>query len=171
MNRWKILVFAILFCMGFVCYAWYPIPPVDGGPANKVIVVKHEHRMTVYRGDQELRIYHIALGRVPFGPKSRAGDHKTPEGAYLLDSKNPRSAFHLAMHVSYPNAADREHAATEKVDPGALIMVHGIKNGWGWIGRWHRLVDWTDGCIALTNAEMDQFDQLVPPGTPIEIRP
>jgi len=101
----------------------------------------------------------------------RVGDHKTPEGIYVLDHKNPKSGFHLAMHISYPNSLDRERAAKEGVPPGGDIMVHGVKHGFGWVGRLHRLVDWTDGCIAVTNAEMDQFWELVPEGTPIEIRP
>jgi len=87
-----------------------------------------------------------------------------------LDLKNASSGFHVAMHVSYPHAADRDQAAKRGVDPGGSIMVQGIKNGLGWLGRFPRLVDWTDGCIALTDSEMEQFWILVPVGTPIEIR-
>jgi len=144
---------------------------VPDGPADKVLVLKSQHQMLLLRDGRELCRFSIALGRGPAGAKKRAGDHKTPEGSYILDSKNPNSSFHRAMHVSYPNAADRERAAREGLDPGGLIMVHGIKNGFGWLGRLHRMVDWTDGCIALTDAEMDQFYSLVPQGTPIEIRP
>jgi murein L,D-transpeptidase YafK len=127
--------------------------------------------MILFQNGRELRAYRVALGRGPIGPKNRMGDHKTPEGNYLLDRKNSASGFHLAMHVSYPNPMDRDRAAKEGVAAGGDIMVHGIKNGLGWLGRFHRLIDWTDGCIALTNPEMDQFWRLVPEGTPIEIRP
>ena len=127
--------------------------------------------MTLFRNGREVCSYHIAVGRNPEGPKIRQGDHKTPEGNYILDRKNTRSGFQVAVHISYPNELDRERAARERVALGGDIMVHGIKNGFGWVGRLHRLVDWTDGCIALTNAEMDQFVKLVPEGTPIEIRP
>jgi murein L,D-transpeptidase YafK len=127
--------------------------------------------MLLFRDGQEWCRYRIALGRSPCGAKARAGDHKTPEGRYILDSKNPNSSFYRAIRVSYPLPADRERAAREGVDPGGLIMVHGIKSGLGWLGRLHRMVDWTAGCIALTDAEMDQFYSLVPQGTLIEIRP
>jgi murein L,D-transpeptidase YafK len=127
--------------------------------------------MTLFRNGQEVRSYHIAIGRNPQRPKTTQGDHRTPEGHYILDSKNTKSEFHQAMHVSYPNPRDRQLAAEKGVAPGGNIMVHGIKNGYGWIGRFHRVVDWTDGCIALTDPEMDQFARLVPEGTPIDIRP
>ncbi len=173
MSRYKLLV--IFVALGVIAalgvYAWLPPTPVVGRPADKVVVQKSLHRMTLFRNGRALCSYRIALGRNPVGAKLRADDHKTPEGSYVLDSRNAASGFHLAMHVSYPNATDREQAARYAVDPGGLIMVHGIKNGLGWLGRLHRLIDWTDGCIALTNPEMDQFWALVPVDTPIEIRP
>jgi len=173
MNRGKYLVPLIVTCSIAMLgvFAWFPPRPAPTEPADRVVVQKSLHRMTLFRNSQELLSYRVALGRNPIGPKLRTGDHKTPEGNYILDGKNASSGFHLAMHVSYPNAVDRNRAAQNGVDPGGLIMVHGIKNGLGWLGRFHRLVDWTDGCIALTDSEMDQFWTLVPLGTPIEIRP
>ena len=138
---------------------------------DKVLVLKSQHKMILFRGGEEICSYRVSIGRSPVGPKEKAGDHKTPEGSYVLDRKNSKSGFHLAIHVSYPNSLDRQRAARAGVDPGGEIMVHGIKNRLGWLGRFHRLADWTDGCIALTNAEMDQFWNLVAEGTPIEIRP
>ena len=172
-NRIKLLSFLMGLCVAsaLAAYAWFPVSPVSGPSADHVLVVKSQHTMILLRDGRELCSYRVALGRSPVGPKTRAGDHKTPEGNYILDSKNPRSGFHLAMPVSYPNSLDRDRAAKEGTSPGGNIMVHGIKNGLGWLGRFHRLVDWTDGCIALTNDEMDQFWNLVPEGTPIEIRP
>jgi murein L,D-transpeptidase YafK len=161
---------AAIFASVFV-YAWFPIAPGPTETPDKVLVLKGERKLVLLKHGQELRTYHIALGHNPIGAKSRAGDHKTPEGTYVLDTKNASSGFHLAMHVSYPNREDRERAAANGVDPGGEIMVHGIKNGLGWLGRLHRLVDWTNGCIAVTNPEMDQIWKAVPVGTPIEIRP
>jgi len=151
-------------------YAWFPIPTDPTGLADSVVVSKSHHTLTLFRDGQEICVYRVALGRNPDGPKAREGDHKTPEGNYVLDSKNTRSGFHLSMHVSYPNEQDRERAKKLGFPPGGNIMVHGIKNGFGWLGRWHRLVDWTDGCVALTNPEMEQFARLVPEGTPVEIK-
>jgi murein L,D-transpeptidase YafK len=173
MNRWKLPVFLIALCFvaALAAFAWIPPSPVSGGPADQVVVEKSARRMTLFQNGQELCNYRVALGGNPVGPKLRTGDHKTPEGSYVLDRKNASSGFHVAMHVSYPHAADRDQEAKRGVDPGGSIMVQGIKNGLGWLGRFPRLVDWTDGCIALTDSEMEQFWILVPVGTPIEIRP
>jgi murein L,D-transpeptidase YafK len=127
--------------------------------------------MILFRNGQEIISSRVASGRNPMGPKTSAAGHKTPEGSYILHPRNPKSGFHLALHVSYPRSHDREFATGAGVASGGDIMVHGIKNGLGWVGRFHRLIDWTDGCIALTNAEMNQFWDLVSEGTPIEIRP
>src|SRR5262249_20352104 len=117
------------------------------------------------------RTYTVSLGRNPIGPKTRNGDHKTPEGLYSLDWRNPQSKFHLSLHVSYPNSHDVANARRDGVEPGGDIMIHGLPNRLWWIGRFHRWIDWTDGCVAVTNREMDQLWQSVPDGTPVEIRP
>ncbi len=118
-----------------------------------------------------LREYPVSLGRSPVGPKERQGDRRTPEGHYVIDSHNPKSSFHLALHVSYPSAADAARAHAGGYDPGGEIMVHGIHNGIGRIGRVHRLVDRTTGCVAMTDPEIEELYRIVPDGTPIEIRP
>ncbi len=118
-----------------------------------------------------MRSYRVSLGHHPEGPKAREGDHRTPEGRYVIDHHNPNSAFHLSLHVSYPSAADSARAWAAGYPPGGEIMIHGMRNGRGWIGRAHLLVDWTDGCISVTDAEMDQLYEAVPDGTPIELRP
>ena len=122
-------------------------------------------------GGQVLRTYKVALGRNPVGPKTRLGDHKTPEGEYVIDAKKNPSRFHLALHLSYPNQADRERAQRENVNPGGDVEIHGIENGLGWIGSLHRDVDWTDGCIAVTDSEIEEIWRAVAVGTPVEIRP
>lgn len=163
---------ACFFIVGALAvYAWFPVELVSGGPVDRILLLKGAHKLILFKDGREIATYRVALGRSPVGPKTRAGDHKTPEDFYTLDRKNSQSGFHRALHVSYPNSVDRERAAKQGLSPGGEIMVHGIKNGFGWLGRLHRLVDWTDGCIALTDAEMDQFWDLVPEGTPIEIRP
>jgi murein L,D-transpeptidase YafK len=150
-------------------------PRLDPAPgerlADHVVVVKSAHTLTLYSRAQDLKSYKVALGRGPAGPKDHQGDHKTPEGEYILDEKNAHSRFHLALHVSYPNAADRLRAQKEGRDPGGAIMVHGVARGFGWLGSLQHEIDWTDGCIAVSNAEIEEIWRLVPVGTPIEIKP
>jgi murein L,D-transpeptidase YafK len=139
--------------------------------ADRIVVEKSARTMALMRGGQVLKTYKVALSREPVGAKERAGDHKVPEGAYVIDSKNSHSRFHLALHISYPNAADRERARKLGVKPGGDIEIHGLGNKYAWVGSLHRQADWTDGCIAVTNPEIDEIWPLVPVGTPVEIRP
>jgi len=122
-------------------------------------------------GTHVLRVYKVALGRSPVGAKTRKGDHKTPEGQYFIDAKKANSRFYRALHISYPNQIDRERAQKSGQDPGGDVEIHGIENGLGWIGGLHRAVDWTDGCIAVTDAEMDEIWNSVAVETPVEIKP
>lgn len=140
-------------------------------PADHVVVEKQARRLTLMRANRVLKTYTIALGGQPRGPKVCQGDKRTPEGTYVIDSRNGNSRFHRALHVSYPNAMDREAAKKARCNPGGDIMVHGLPNGYGWLGRSHTLRDWTSGCIAVTNGEIEEIWQLVPNGTPIEIKP
>lgn len=139
--------------------------------ADQVIVAKSARTLTLLEHGKVLRTYKVALGGTPVGAKEQQGDHKTPEGHYVLDRRNPKSRFYKSIHVSYPNDQDEKRAAQRGVSPGGDIMVHGLPNGFGWLGATHRNMDWTDGCIAVTNAEMDEIWELVADGTPIEIRP
>ncbi len=144
------------------------------GPATKadqVIVVKNQRTLILLSHEKVLRTYKVALGRTPVGAKEREGDHKTPEGRYILDRRNAASRFYKSIHISYPNEQDKQGAARHGVSAGGDIMIHGLPNGFGWLGAAHRTLDWTDGCVAVTNAEMDEIWELVPDGTPIEIRP
>ena len=127
--------------------------------------------MTLLRDGKLLKTYKVALSTVPSGPKEREGDHKVPEGLYIIDAKNVHSKFHLALHVSYPNAADRERAGKLGVRPGGNIEIHGLGPNFGWVGSLHRQVDWTDGCIAVTNSEIEEIWPSVQVGTPVEILP
>jgi len=136
-----------------------------------VRVDKSDRRLELLADGIVLRAYPIALGGSPVGHKSRVGDERTPEGRYLLDWRNPGSAYHRSIHISYPNAVDQAAAASRGVDPGGMIMIHGQPNGFGWWSWILQLVDWTDGCIALADADMDEVWGMVQNGTPIEISP
>lgn len=139
--------------------------------ADKVLVLKKDRELRLLRGDKVLKKYKVALGGSPEGAKERQGDRKTPEGRYILDSRNRNSQFYRSIHINYPSKADRERARRMGVSPGGDLFIHGLPNGQGWIGSAHRLHDWTDGCIAVTNEEMDEIWAMVDDGTPIEIRP
>jgi murein L,D-transpeptidase YafK len=139
--------------------------------ADKILIVKSARTMTLLRGGKTLKTYKVALGTVPIGPKRIEGDHKTPEGNYVIDAKNAHSRFHLALHISYPGAADMETARKLGSRPGGAIMIHGLASSFAYLGPLHRQTDWTDGCIAVTNAEIEEIWKLVPVGTRVEIRP
>jgi len=132
--------------------------------ADRVVVHKGRREMLLLYRESVLRTYRIALGREPLGHKIHEGDGRTPEGLYTIDRRNPKSAYHLSLHISYPNSEDRARATEMGVDPGGDIMIHGVKNGVR-----HPEEDWTLGCIAVTDLEMDEVWELVPDGTPIEI--
>lgn len=141
------------------------------GPADRILVLKAARELRLYRGERLLARYRVALGFDPVGHKQQEGDGRTPEGVYLIDYANPNSRFHRSLHISYPNDADRAAAAARGVAPGGDIMIHGLPDRFAWLRSMHRLADWTAGCIAVTNPEMDEIWQAVPLGTPIEIRP
>ena len=139
--------------------------------ADSVLVKKHEKRMYLMKNKKPFKIYRIALGANSKGHKMRAGDERTPEGTYILDYKNSNSDFYKSIHISYPNAFDILSAKERGAVPGGDIMIHGQKNGAKNFGRIHRYVNWTDGCIAVTNTEMDEIWASVDAGTPITIEP
>lgn len=140
-------------------------------PADKVLIEKKERRLTLLSKGEVIKTYKIALGGNPVGPKERQGDNKTPEGTYIIDSRNGNSGFHLALHISYPNEKDKMRARELGVSPGGDIMIHGIKNGFSQVGASHAEMDWTEGCIAVTNQEMEEIYKFVPNGTIVEIKP
>lgn len=141
------------------------------GPVSRILIEKKERRLTLMSKDKVLKSYKIALGGNPNGPKERKGDNKTPEGTYVIDSRNRDSAYHLALHISYPNEKDKKRAKELGVSPGGDIMIHGLKNGLSWVGDLHTRVDWTKGCIAVTDEEIEEIAAVTPDGTIIEIKP
>ena len=141
------------------------------GPADRILIEKRERRLSLISKGKVLKTYHIALGGNPIGPKEKQGDNKTPEGTYIIDARNKNSRYHLSLHISYPNEKDKKRAKERGVSPGGDIMIHGIKNGFSWVGDLHTEVDWTKGCIAVTDEEIEEIDKLAPNGTIVEIRP
>ena len=139
--------------------------------ADRIVVNKKARTMELMHAGQVLKTYKIALGGEPVGPKTRQGDHRTPEGVYIVDSRNAQSKFHRSLHISYPSAADREHARKLGVSPGGDVFIHGLPNGYGFVGAAHRARDWTDGCVAVTDLEIEEIWKLVDNGTTVEIRP
>ena len=172
MTRLSLAVGMLAVCGGVLLWADWPMAALpDGVRADLVVVRKGERELSLYRGSAFIRSYRISLGRHPEGAKSRQGDGRTPEGEYRLDYRNLNSGFHRALHVSYPNAKDLAAARSRGVDSGGMVMIHGIKNHLGWVGRAHRWIDWTDGCIAVTDAEIEEIVRVVPDGTVVRIEP
>ncbi len=127
--------------------------------------------MLIYHKGHLLKTYKIALGRAPIGPKEQEGDGKTPEGSYTITLKNHKSKYHLSLRLSYPNDCDTKRAQQKKVAPGSDIMIHGLSPRFAWVGPFHRLKDWTRGCIAVTNKEIEEIFAATSVGAQVEIFP
>jgi murein L,D-transpeptidase YafK len=166
------LLILVLSFAGLLTWANWPTSTLPGGAkADRIVVEKARRTLTLFAGTQPLKQYTVSLGHSPVGPKEKEGDKKTPEGHYRIVAHKTDSAFHRALRISYPEARDLSRAQATGTNPGSDIMVHGIRNGLGLLGRLQRSVDWTAGCIALTNSEIDQIFAAVADGTIVEIRP
>jgi murein L,D-transpeptidase YafK len=146
------------------------LPAIAAGvKADRILVDKSDRTLTLYKGTSEIGRYsNIRFGDVPKGHKQFEGDEKTPEGTYRISGRNPGSSYHRSLKISYPNAADTAFAKSKGKSPGSDIFIHGQPNAWKGapISR-----DWTDGCIALSNAEIEQLWKVVPDGIKITIQP
>ena len=155
----------------------YGLPPPSDKPlvvsavADKIVVAKEARLLTLFAKDTPLKSYRIALGPAPAGHKMQEGDGKTPEGFFVISGRNPNSAYHLSLRVSYPSPADKEAAQKRGVSPGGDIMIHGLPNNTPGFGAIHKARDWTAGCIAITDTEIEELWRAVPNGAVIEIRP
>jgi murein L,D-transpeptidase YafK len=149
----------VLTIFSFSCFAEIDLVRVD----------KSENKMYLLDGEKVIQEYHVAFGENPEGHKVQEGDERTPEGIYTLDYKKEDSSFYRAMHISYPNQVDLDNAKRKGVSVGGFIMVHGQRNRLGWLSTITQNFNWTNGCIALTNSEMDEFMALVKVGTKIQI--
>ena len=156
----SVLEHALRICaVGVLLFGWavpaaLPDSRVQKMNADSILILKKDHVMELMAGGKVIRTYKVALGQGGLAPKQREGDGRTPEGRYTIDAKFEHSAYHKALHVSYPDAADRKRAARLGVSPGGAIMIHGLPNGKGWVGAVHRTYDWTLGCIAVTDQEI-----------------
>jgi murein L,D-transpeptidase YafK len=173
-NLLRLLAIPVLCALG-ITLAIFLIRPRSGiiadGQADRIVVEKEAHTLTLISHGKVLKTYRVALGRGGLGPKIHAGDNKVPEGLYRITGRNLHSTFHRALRVGYPTPEQIRQAHTRGIDPGGDIMVHGIRNGLGWLGSLQQKADWTKGCIAVTNSEIEEIWNLVPDGTVIEIRP
>ncbi|MFW6080510.1 MAG: L,D-transpeptidase family protein [Desulfosalsimonas sp.] len=155
--------------MKYIALLILMIPGFVHAGVDLVSVDKSERKMYLIENGKIIREYDVALGKNPKGHKEQRGDNKTPEGIYTLGGKNENSSFYRAMHISYPNENDIVNARKKGVSPGGFIMVHGLPDEMEWFAPLNKELNWTNGCIALTNEEMDEFMELVETGTKIKI--
>lgn len=172
----KLLLFVLLvICLvgiALAAAAYLNVNPLPrDAVADRVLVEKAARRLTLFRNGRALKTYSVALGRAPVGPKECEGDQRTPEGIYTVDFHKADSDYHLALHISYPEQRDIDRAAIQGLSAGSDIMIHGLPNDRAWIGRFHRSSDWTAGCIAVADFEIEEIYRAVADGTPIELRP
>ncbi len=166
--RW----FLLALLLALVVYYAYPEPKL---PANavvdKLVVYKSERKMEAYSNGVLLKSYTISLGGNPKGAKVNEGDRRTPEGIYTINDKNPNSGYHKNLGISYPNKENRARAKELGRPVGGSVKIHGLRNGLGFIGKFQRWHDWTNGCIALTNQEVDELYRSIKVGAQIVIKP
>lgn len=164
------LLAAIVLCFVAACVPVDPSPAVaNDARATFILVDKSDRTLTLYDGGTVLKTYTgLQLGDAPIGHKQFEGDERTPEGRYVIDTRNPDSAYHLSLRISYPNAQDRAFAGEQGRSPGGDIFLHGQPNA---LPAGRVPGDWTDGCIAFSNQEIEELWGAIADGTPIEIRP
>lgn len=162
----------VFFFLGLHFFLIFPSSHADiTNKADLILIEKSHYRLTLYNGEVPIKSYAVSLGRGGLKQKTCEGDNLTPEGEYVISNKNDQSQFHRALKISYPNANDLKRAQAKGCSPGGDIMIHGMKNGLGWIGFFHQFFDWTRGCIAVTDKEIDEIWRMVDIGTQVEIRP
>jgi murein L,D-transpeptidase YafK len=141
----------------------------EGSEADSIVVFKEQRVMQLFNNGSMIKIYNISLGRNPIGHKEKEGDKKTPEGWYYISGRNPNSSYHLSLRISYPNETDKQNAKNAGYSPGGDIMIHGFPNYMSMLEEYYINNDWTDGCIAVTNDEIEEIWKAVKDGTPIYI--
>ena len=156
--------------LGIVIYYFFPYTPIPKGVTiDKIVILKSQRKLLIYSQGLLVKTYTVSLGKNPVGTKVYEGDYKTPEGAYKINDKNPKSNFHKSLGISYPNQQDLANAKQLHKPAGGDIKIHGLRNDQGFIGRFQRWKDWTTGCISLTNEEIDDLYMHMPLGTSVEI--
>ncbi len=159
----------MLSLLGYNLFPEQKLPGVN--KIDSLVILKSKRQLLAYSEGTVIKTYKISLGKNPVGPKQCEGDKRTPEGSYVIFDKNPNSGYHKNLGISYPNEQDIERHKGNKEPIGGEIKIHGLKNGLGFIGKFQRWVDWTAGCIAMTNDEVDELYKSVPIGTKILIKP
>lgn len=171
-------MFLILVSGGVISYYKYIAVPQKtvgelllpvGTIADSIVVFKSERKMHIYKEKKLLKSYNISLGDNPVGHKEKEGDEKTPEGLYTISGRNPNSKYHLSLRISYPNQRDKMNALSNGFSPGGDIMIHGLPNTTGFLKGYFVQRDWTNGCIAVMNEEIEELWSAVEDGTPIFI--
>lgn len=147
------------------------VPPAVEGQVDRIVVEKAAHRMTLYEGQRPIRSYRVSLGGGGLPPKTQEGDRRTPEGSYRISGRNPNSRYHLSLRINYPTPSQVAAARASGISPGGDIMIHGLPNGRGGVSALFAGRDWTDGCIAVTNSEIEEIWRLTPDGATIQILP
>ncbi|WP_246850463.1 L,D-transpeptidase family protein [Rufibacter roseolus] len=168
----RFLAFVILATFLFLAFKLQgpgTVTPLKS-PIDKLVVIKSDRKLLAYSNGRLIRIYAVSLGKQPMGDKKMEGDNKTPEGKYTINHKSHYSRYHKNLGISYPNNKDRREAARLGKPVGGEIKIHGLPDNLSFIGKLHLLYDWTAGCVAVTNDEIDELFQIVPIGTPIEIK-
>jgi len=169
----KFIIYSLVILFFILITTTSNLPPASMTLSNidYILVEKEKRSLCVYSEGKMLKQYKVALGFSAIGNKEHEGDGKTPEGKYYIISKNPKSSYHLSLKISYPSENDLRIAMSRGLKPGSNIMIHGIRKGFGWIGKYHALLNWTRGCIAVTNQEIEEIYFAVSVGTIIEIKP
>lgn len=161
-----------MFIIALAVYYFYPEKTL---PANiqvdSIVVYKSKRTLLAFSMGQLVKTYKISLGKSPYGSKEFEGDKKTPEGIYFINAKNPNSGYHKNLGISYPDKCDIENAKRIGRSTGGDVKIHGLRNGLGFISKFQRWYDWTAGCIALTDEEVDELYTSTKIGTKIEIKP
>jgi murein L,D-transpeptidase YafK len=173
MKKQKYITLSIIvIILGFTTYYFYPDEKLQKNiVVDKILVYKSKRQLLAYSSGLIVKTYKTSLGGNPIGAKAYKDDHKTPEGLYYIKEKNTVSNYHKRLVISYPNHINEANAKKMSLEPGSAIEIHGLPNKLGLLGKFQRWYDWTDGCIALTDEEIDELYAAVKIGTPIEIKP
>lgn len=161
----------ILCVLGLICSSAACGTNAQHEKIDSIRIEKSRRLMHLFHNGRHVKTYRISLGRNPVGDKVQEGDNRTPEGTYFINGKISEGRYYRYLCISYPDKSDCERALTQGVNPGCDIMIHGLPWGYGWLGHLHLLRDWTYGCIAVTNGEMDELYTIIETGTPVEIVP
>jgi murein L,D-transpeptidase YafK len=171
MKKYLLFIISITLFSATIYYFYKDTEIQNGIKIDKIVVYKSQRALLAYSNGVLIKKFKISIGKNPIGKKEIKDDFKTPEGKYFISMKGPHPLYHKYLYVSYPNKSDILHAKALNKNPGGEILIHGIHKKYVYAGKFHRLVDWTKGCMALTNNEIEDLYNAVNVNTPIEIYP